>query len=610
MSETPQGPGWWVASDGKWYPPETHPSVRTDPPAQPPPVQQAPPPAGPPVQQYPQAGPPPQQYAPGQQYPPAGPPQQYAPGQQYPPAGPPQQYAPGQQYPPGAPYAPGLPPLSQLPPLPGSPYGAGPPPGSFGQQPAFATPLPPGATGVTPYQSAQPSKKTSSKGRGRTIAIVGAVVVVVVGLLVGVGLLVSSPSGAPMSTLHVVGPPEGVGDRVVLLDLTKSHQVELSAVDASSHRVVWSRPFVVDGITGGQIVAPAVVHDVVVDLAPTGGINSGQAIVTGINVENGSTVWTLPGSLSVSDAPYVCGSGSSVCVAGTVSGGSADLLIVDAADGVLVNSVPNMERAIGTNLYQTGDDAPTFTQITESGQVAWTKPVASVFGPGFDPDNGWNIDAIGSLNVGSVGPPMNGNSFDLSTYETAGFSQASGQVVWTDPGLYQCMGTLEFLTPPVLCQLHGTVTEGSSDQQPTYSGVTADLAGFNPATGAILWRQPIGDGTDLVDGDVSLLDDSHVVVTSPTGSPEVLDSANGTVTPVASGRVFWCLTFPPPYDVGPAASATQQQNEHQGTAFAGGCSADGMPVSQLPSTSPDAVGTTADGWFFWPTAHGLQARST
>jgi hypothetical protein len=100
------------------------------------------------------------------------------------------------------------------------------------------------------------------------------------------------------------------------------------------------------------------------------------------------------------------------------------------------------------------------------------------------------------------------------------------------------------------------------------------------------------------------------VVTSPTGSPEVLDSANGTVTPVASGRVFWCLTFPPPYDVGPAASATQQQNEHQGTAFAGGCSADGMPVSQLPSTSPDAVGTTADGWFFWPTAHGLQARST
>src|ERR1700694_4871078 len=28
MSDKPEGPGWWVASDGKWYPPELHPSVR------------------------------------------------------------------------------------------------------------------------------------------------------------------------------------------------------------------------------------------------------------------------------------------------------------------------------------------------------------------------------------------------------------------------------------------------------------------------------------------------------------------------------------------------------------------------------------------------------
>jgi len=25
VSDTPQGPGWWQASDAKWYPPETHP---------------------------------------------------------------------------------------------------------------------------------------------------------------------------------------------------------------------------------------------------------------------------------------------------------------------------------------------------------------------------------------------------------------------------------------------------------------------------------------------------------------------------------------------------------------------------------------------------------
>jgi hypothetical protein len=28
MSDKSEGPGWWIASDGKWYPPEQHPSVR------------------------------------------------------------------------------------------------------------------------------------------------------------------------------------------------------------------------------------------------------------------------------------------------------------------------------------------------------------------------------------------------------------------------------------------------------------------------------------------------------------------------------------------------------------------------------------------------------
>jgi len=27
MSDHQSGPGWWLASDGRWYPPESHPSV-------------------------------------------------------------------------------------------------------------------------------------------------------------------------------------------------------------------------------------------------------------------------------------------------------------------------------------------------------------------------------------------------------------------------------------------------------------------------------------------------------------------------------------------------------------------------------------------------------
>jgi len=27
MSDQQQGPGWWLASDGRWYPPESHPAA-------------------------------------------------------------------------------------------------------------------------------------------------------------------------------------------------------------------------------------------------------------------------------------------------------------------------------------------------------------------------------------------------------------------------------------------------------------------------------------------------------------------------------------------------------------------------------------------------------
>lgn len=35
MTDTSQGPGWWQASDGKWYPPESHPNYRPPPPPPP-----------------------------------------------------------------------------------------------------------------------------------------------------------------------------------------------------------------------------------------------------------------------------------------------------------------------------------------------------------------------------------------------------------------------------------------------------------------------------------------------------------------------------------------------------------------------------------------------
>lgn len=48
MSDAPQGPGWWQASDGKWYPPQP---AAAPPPTAPPPPQPGYYPVGPPPQQ-------------------------------------------------------------------------------------------------------------------------------------------------------------------------------------------------------------------------------------------------------------------------------------------------------------------------------------------------------------------------------------------------------------------------------------------------------------------------------------------------------------------------------------------------------------------------------
>jgi hypothetical protein len=49
MSDVSQGPGWWRASDGRWYPPEQHPDYVPPPPAPPPAVPEVPPAVTPPL---------------------------------------------------------------------------------------------------------------------------------------------------------------------------------------------------------------------------------------------------------------------------------------------------------------------------------------------------------------------------------------------------------------------------------------------------------------------------------------------------------------------------------------------------------------------------------
>ena len=54
MSDVSGGPGWWQASDGRWYRPEQHPDFRA--PAPPPAAPYGLPPGGPPAMALPSAG--------------------------------------------------------------------------------------------------------------------------------------------------------------------------------------------------------------------------------------------------------------------------------------------------------------------------------------------------------------------------------------------------------------------------------------------------------------------------------------------------------------------------------------------------------------------------
>jgi len=52
MSDVSQGAGWWIASDGKWYPPHLHPSVSQFPALPPYPAGYGPPPSSPLARQF------------------------------------------------------------------------------------------------------------------------------------------------------------------------------------------------------------------------------------------------------------------------------------------------------------------------------------------------------------------------------------------------------------------------------------------------------------------------------------------------------------------------------------------------------------------------------
>jgi outer membrane protein assembly factor BamB len=434
------------------------------------------------------------------------------------------------------------------------------------------------------------------------------------GLLPAVVLIASLPASGsvpPTSgrSLDVVGGPVAAGPDVVVVSVDRSHTLHLDGLNPVTDTVLWQHPYAASAITPGIALTPAAAGTMVADIVPAANSAIPSVTVDGVNAATGAIVWKLAMQFIVSDNPASCVGGQDFCLPAYTADGSAQLAIIDAATGQPASVLSGPSRALGTDLYQSSSETPTLEQLSGAGSIAWSEPVTTVFGPGYDPGRGWNIAPIGSLDVGSVGVAANGSATDLSRFKTVGFSTASGTPQWSVPGSYQCMGPLVFLSTPVACQYVGTVhASATSTKPPSLRGVTLRLAGFDPATGSTTWSYPVANVRSLTSGNgVQFIDSDHVVVESTSGKTLSLDTSTGSTAPLAQRQRLWCEETPT-YTV-KATKGNPAGGRRTGETLYSPCNAHGASVGGPPLNDPSTIGVTVNGVFVWPSPDGLQTQA-
>jgi outer membrane protein assembly factor BamB len=435
------------------------------------------------------------------------------------------------------------------------------------------------------------------------------------GLVPALVLIASLPAnGATPSrsgrSLDVVGGPIVAGADVVVVSVDRSQTLHLDGVNPVTDAVLWQRPYAASATTPAIALTPAATGTTVADVVPAAHSATPSVTVDGVNAATGAIEWKLPDSFILSDNPSPCVGGQDFCLPAYTAGGSAQLTIIDAATGQPASVLSGPSRALGTNLYQSSNETPTLDQLSATGSIAWSEPVSSIFGPGYDPGTGWNIGPVGDLNVGTVGVAASGTSVDLSRYKTVGFSTTTGMPQWSLPGSYQCMGPLAFLSTPVACRYKGTIRYSTTSlKPPSMRGISLTLAGFDPTTGATTWSAPVSNVTSLTTGKgVRFVDSDHVVVGTTSGRAMSLDTSTGAAAPLAAHQVLWCETIPT-YSVR-ATRGNPVGGKRTGTTLYAPCTARGAKVAGPPSTDPSTIGVTVNGIFVWASPAGLQTHVT
>jgi hypothetical protein len=410
--------------------------------------------------------------------------------------------------------------------------------------------------------------------------------------------------------LHVVGGPVAAGGRVVVLVSAPDRSVWLEAVDAKSGAVKWKLREGFSGITAGVVTTPVVHDGIALALVPAGGQASPLVRLEGVRVASGSVAWRGRAPVVVTDAPTSCpaplGSRGICLVAASSPSTAPALLALSAASGTVEATVPGIQRLMSTapGVYQTSGRPSALVGVRTPGGTDWGQRVSALFGAGYDPDYGWNFDRFGAVEVGSVGStPAGGNTISLGTGTTVGLSGSTGKRLWTGRGIFECFG-VDALPGPWLCRLTGTATATASGTITASRDATLTLEGFDPATGGIHWRVPIGHNEigAMLSGDVAVADADRLLEQSTHGRETLVDLRSGATSPPAPAQVFWCahdnfFTINPPLGVGA---------QRVGTSLYSPCDATRHAVTRFPSTIVPAIARAA-GMHVWASPSGLEA---
>jgi hypothetical protein len=292
------------------------------------------------------------------------------------------------------------------------------------------------------------------------------------------------------------------------------------------------------------------------------------------------------------------------CLVAALPGETA-LLAFAPRTGAVLATVPNVERSMSTTpgLYQTTASPSVLTRVHIPGGERWVSKFTQLFGPGYDPDYGWDFNQFGSMDVGTIGAKPVANKQSLSAARTVGLSDATGRPKWKVPGLFDCGGA-PTVVAPYICLMTGTISPTPGGTPTTSKNATVTLEGFDAETGRITWRVPAAGVTDLLLGNVEIKDADHILVRAARGGKTVLDLRSGATAPATSDDVFWCahtnvFSIRPPSGIGA---------QRLGSSFFEPCDGNGRPTTSA-SHPPSLVGASVGHTFVWASAGGLEAAS-